>query len=206
MEIRLAAFDHDNVEYFVPSWFDMDEIIFNIAKEISEDGLKFDRIVTLAKGGWPMSRSLVDYTGIQEVASIGLKFYSSINERLEKPVIYQDLPVDVEGENILLFDDVADTGESLQFVFDYLKEREVKSITVACLFYKPHSVIKPEYYGDETKNWIIFPYELKETMDVLVPKWTKQGVTDTDIIDRFLHLGFEKDKIDYFLKNIRKSN
>ena len=134
MEIRLADFDNDSVEYLVLSWDDMDEIIFNISKEINEDGLKFDRIVTLAKGGWPMSRSLVDYTEVKEVASIGLKFYSSINERLDEPIIYQDLPVEVEGESILLFDDVADTGESLKFVFDYLKKRGVKSITVACLF------------------------------------------------------------------------
>jgi uncharacterized protein len=198
MEIRLTTFDFDSIEYLVPSWNDMDNIIFNIAKKINKDGLKFDKIVTLAKGGWPMARPLIDYTQVDELASIGLKFYSGINERLEKPIIYQDIPVEVKGEDILLFDDVADTGESLEFVFNYLKKRGVKSITTASLFYKPHSVIKPDYYGEETLSWIIFPYELKETMDVLISKWSRQGLEKQEILGRLEKMGFSKEKVEYF--------
>ena len=198
MEIRLATFDNDSVEYLAPSWEDMDRIIFEISKKINKDGFKFDKVVTLAKGGWPMARPLVDYVGAEEVVNIGLKFYSGINKRNDKPRIYQDLPVEVEGERILLFDDVADTGESLEFVSQYLKERGVKSVTTACLFYKPHSIIKPNYYGEETKSWIIFPYELKETMNVLVKKWEDQGASKQEIIDRFEFFGFDKGKVEYF--------
>jgi len=56
----------------------------------------------------------------QYVASIGVKFYAGIDERLEQPLIYQDLPVSVRGERILLFDGVADRGISLQYTSEYL--------------------------------------------------------------------------------------
>ena len=206
MEIKLATFVFDSIEYLVPTWEDMDRIIFNISKKINEDDSEFDRVITLAKGGWPMARPLIDYTQVNEVASVGLKFYSGINERLEKPIIYQDLPVEVKGERVLLFDDVADTGESLNFVFNHLKKNGVKSITTACLFYKPHSAIKPDYYGEKTLSWIIFPYELKETMGVLVEKWKKQGLQKREIIDRFEQMGFKKEKVRYFYNFLEKNS
>jgi hypothetical protein len=197
MKIKTVDFQNDPIKYIVPSWNEMDHVIFSISKDIIQKDLKFDRVVTLAKGGWPMARPLVDYIQAKEVASIGLKYYSSINERLKEPEVYQDIPVDIEGETILLFDDVADTGESLAFVKEYLESRGVKKIYTATLFYKPHSSITPDFYGEETTAWIIFPYELRETMEVLVGKWKSEGLEETEIVDRFEDLGFSRTNVEY---------
>lgn len=68
----------------------------------------------------------------QYVASIGVKFYAGIDERLEQPLIYQDLPVSVRGERILLFDGVADRGISLQYTSEYLtKYKGVQELATA---------------------------------------------------------------------------
>ena len=64
------------------------------------------------------------------------KFYAGIHQRLPEPQIYQDLPIDVAGKHLLLFDDVADSGGSLKFVSDLLAERNAASVTMATLFYK----------------------------------------------------------------------
>jgi len=202
MELQPTNFSNDSINYLAPSWDDLDHLAFNISTKIIEDGIKFDRIVTMAKGGWPMARPLVDYVSAKEVASIGLRLYKGIDQRELKPEVYQDLNADVSGETILLFDDVADTGESLEFVKDYLEKKGAKKIYTATLFYKPHSSIKPDYYSRETVSWIIFPYELRETMDVLVDKWESEGLDETKVIDRFVKLGFKKSMVEYFYSTL----
>ncbi|NCO12289.1 MAG: hypothetical protein AUJ41_03270 [Candidatus Pacebacteria bacterium CG1_02_43_31] len=200
MSLQTIKFKSENFSYIAPTWDEMQNLAFEISKKIIEDGRKFDRIVTLAKGGWPMTRSLVDYLQVDEVASIGVKFYGGINSRLGKPIIYQDLPISVTDESVLLFDDVADSGESLKFVSDYLQKRNVGKITTATLFYKPQSCVKPNYYGAETSDWIIFPYDAVESVKVLGRKWAGLGLDLVEIKKRFFELGFNKNLIEYFYK------
>ncbi len=150
-----------------------------------------------------MTRCIVDFLGVHEVASIGVKFYAGIHERFERPKIYQDLPVAVVGERILLFDDVADTGESLKFTYEYLSRyRGVRDLVTATLFTKPHSIMMPDFSGASTTAWIIFPYDAAEMIELVGPKWQKAGVPDSEIEDRFKSLGFSTDWIRAVLKSL----
>lgn len=202
MVLSNTIFSNDPIQYVAPSWDDLDRLAFEISKQITEDNISFDRIVTMAKGGWPMARPLVDYIQASEVASIGIKLYKGIDQRHKEPEMYQNIPVDISGETLLLFDDVADTGETLEFVKKYLEGRGAKKIYTAALFYKPHSCIKPDYFAAETIAWIIFPYELRETMDVLIDKWESEGLDETSILERFVTLGFKKDMVEYFYSTL----
>jgi len=196
------SFKGDDNSYLCPSWGDMNAIAFKIAKQIQKKKLKFDRVITLAKGGWPLTRSLVDFLQIDKIASIGVKFYQGVNNRFEKPYIYQEIPVTVKNKKILLFDDVADTGGSLEFVSKHLIEKGVNKITTATLYYKPHSTIKPDFYGGETSAWISFPYETVEMIIMLGKKWKKMGCNKREIEKRFLKLNFKKEWVDYYSNSI----
>jgi hypoxanthine phosphoribosyltransferase len=207
MELQNFSFPNDKAVYITPTWNDLEQLAFEVAEQIRSRNIKFDRIVTLAKGGWPMTRSLVDFLMVPEVASIGVKFYKGINQRLNMPEIYQDLPISVRGEKVLLFDDVADTGESLEFTKKYLLEHGVAEVTTATLFYKPHSQFKPDFYGSQITAWIIFPYDAVEMIKVLGGIWLKQGIDEAEIKNRFLQLGFTGHRIDsyFYLANMPKS-
>jgi len=181
MEFKRHNFPKDKMHYIAPSWEELDQLSLDISQQIIAQKKSFDRIVTLAKGGWPMTRSLVDYLEINEVASIGVKFYSGIGQTFDEPQIYQELPISVQGEDILLFDDVADTGSSLLFVKDHLLDGGVGDITTATLFFKPHSKIKPNFFASTTEDWIIFPYDHVEAIKVLGQKWKGQGFDDQEI-------------------------
>ena len=198
MSLKNINFPGEKINYLTPTWDEINDLTFKIARQMLAAGKKFDRIVTLAKGGWPMTRSLVDFLSADKVVSLGIKFYSGINQRFSEPKIYQDFPIKLTGEKILLFDDVTDTGNSFQFTQTHLQKNNVKSITTASLFYKPHSVFKPDYYGFETSAWIIFPYEVVEAMIFLADKWTKQGLTPATIKARFLRFGFPEKIIQFY--------
>lgn len=197
MNFKTIKFPGEKTEYIAPTWEEMNQLAFAIAQKIIKDNRKFDRIVTLAKGGWPMTRSMVDFLSVGKVASIGVKFYSGIYQRLDQPQIYQDIPEPIKGENVLLFDDVADSGGSLVFVQENLEKKGAKTITTATLFYKPWSVFKPDYFAAQTSAWIVFPYEVSETIKILSQKWPK--LSQEEITGRFVSLGLKPEWIDFYL-------
>lgn len=200
MEIKTVKFPGESITYVAPTWDQMNQLAFLIAKDILKTGKKIDRIVTLAKGGWPMTRTLVDFLSVGKVASIGVKFYKGVNDRLDTPEIYQNIPVPITGERVLLFDDVADTGTSLKFVKKYLKDVGVAETITATLFYKPHSAVKPDFFGYQTTGWIFFPYDrVADGILTFSKKWTEKGLSPAEIEKRLMKLGITKDWLKLYL-------
>jgi len=65
--------------------------------------------------------------------------------------------LDLQGAEILIVDDVADTGHTLALVREtaLAKVGEVRS---AVLYQKPRSVVDCEYVWRYTERWINFPW------------------------------------------------
>lgn len=199
MSLKKISFPKEKVKYLAPTWDEMNQLAFQISQKIINDGKKFDRVVTLAKGGWPLTRSMVDFLGVDKVASIGVKFYSGIYQKMKQPQIYQDLPEPIKGEKILLFDDVADSGGSLEFVKNHLEKLKPQSITTATLFYKPWSTFKPDYFGFATDTWIVFPYDaVQEGICLLGKKWLTAGLSKNEVNKRLRQLGFNQEWINFY--------
>ncbi|NCN07029.1 MAG: phosphoribosyltransferase [Candidatus Pacebacteria bacterium] len=198
--LTLHTFENDSISYVAPTWEELHALAFEMAQQIRASDHSFDRVVTLAKGGWPMSRSLADFLEVSEVQSLGLSFYKGVNERKAKPTVYQDLPVNIMGEHILLFDDVADTGESLLFATEYLKERGAASVTTATVFYKERSQIVPDFFSAQVAEWIIFPYELVESLKDIGTRWLTDSISPDEVISRFITLQFPENQVRYFVE------
>lgn len=188
-------------KYIVPSWGQMGELCFDLAKKVIESKERFERIVALAKSGWTWARTFSDYTKIGNLSSLQLEYYKGVYETLEAPVITQALPVDVKGESILLFDDVSDSGKTLLEAKKHLLSLGAKSVMAATLFMKPWTEYVPEFFGEKTDAWIIFPHEIRETTELLSNNWKKKGVGADEIKERLIKIGISKGEVEYFLKN-----
>ena len=105
---------------------------------------------------------------------------------------------------ILVVDDVADSGKSLKLVKTYICQLGAMETRAATIYYKPWSVVKPDYYVRETKRWVVFPWETKETIrrifennrdevaiSVEIAKLVKAGVPK-QLAERFLKEMFEE--------------
>jgi hypothetical protein len=72
------------------------------------------------------------------------------------------------GERVLLVDDMVDSGHTLEAVFKTLPKRfsHIADIRTAVLWYKAHSVFKPDYYVDYLAEnpWIDQPFEIYDTL------------------------------------------
>lgn len=203
MEIKLKEVKYEGISYIAPNWEEMGIFCFEIAKKILESQKQYDRVVALAKGGWTWARTLVDYLQIDAIASIQIKFYTGVGKTSEMPVITQSLPISVQGEKVLLFDDVADSGRTIEVAREYLLKCGASSVDVATLFYKPRSIVKPEFYGYTTSSWVIFPHEIREIVEQAGRSWLKNKVGRKEILERFGSLSLPMEQIEYFLNKIK---
>lgn len=203
-QFKTFSFDNDPHTYIAPSWEEMGRINFNLIKQVCNSGRKYDMVVALAKGGWTWARAFVDGIGMDELASLRIKLYKGINSKAEKPEVTQVLSVDVKGKSVLLFDDVIDSGKTYKCAQELLLGKYgALSVDTAALFWKPKtSVIIPTFSVGETEAWIVFPHEINEFVKEVGTLWTKQGLTESVIMERFELMGLPSEQVEYFLAKI----
>ncbi|MEM3526592.1 MAG: phosphoribosyltransferase [Candidatus Jordarchaeaceae archaeon] len=187
------------VEYIAPSWEEIYKLQLELAKKIVDDNYKPDLIVGIARGGWIVARILSDLLGIKEIGNIRVEFYEDVLLTRAQPCITQEVSVDVRGKRVLLCDDVADTGKSLKVAADYLKSKGVSELKISTLHMKPKSVVRPDYYVSKTEAWIIYPWEIFETVKSIVGKLEKEGKNLEEIRKELMRTKIRPDYIQYFM-------
>jgi uncharacterized protein len=187
----------DDICYVCPNWEQMGKYNFGLAKQIINSELSFDRIVALARGGWTWTRDLADALNIPDLSSVRIKSYSNVNESSEA-IIVQPLADPINGQRILLFDEVIDSGHTFVKALRYLKEMGAKDIQTAALCYKPRSVYKPNFYAFKTDAWVVFPHEIREFIEISTQKWRSKGLSTEMIKDRLITIGIPVEQVDFY--------
>ena len=183
---KVFTFPQEDITYRVVPWDEFIALSQTAALAVLAAGKQFDVIVTLAKGGWPIGRIFADVLGIRRGLSLGLQTYTGIDTHAAEPKIYQEIAAEsVAGKKVIITDDVADSGVSLQFAKQHLLDLGAAEVTTVTCFYKPHSAVVPDFYAAETTNWIIFPFDACETVTLLRKRWLAAGVAADEVPRRF---------------------
>jgi hypothetical protein len=96
-------------------------------------------------------------------------------------------------------DDVVDTGKSATLIKAHLYREGVKEVKVLTLYHKPWSVVRPDYYGKDTSDWIVFPWEIKETLKKLIRKCKEKKESGEVVITRLIRDGVSRELIERLL-------
>jgi uncharacterized protein len=145
-----------------------------LAMRIVRSGFRPTFLVALWRGGAPVGiavQEVLEYHGIQaDHIAIRTSSYSGIDQQakvvrvhamnyLISRLSFQD--------QLLIIDDVFDSGRSLDAVMAELRRRCRRNlagqIRIATVYYKPErnrSSLKPDYYIHATNRWLVFPHEL----------------------------------------------
>lgn len=199
MIFKKISFNGGKTFFIAPTWDQLGHLCFKLGRQINQTGKKYNRIVVIARGGLTWSRVLADYLNISDIEVIRVKLYRGLGNTFKKPEIIQEIKTGIEGEKILLFDDVADSGQTFTFVKNLLLDRGAKSVDTASLFYKPGSKIIPDFYDHQTDAWIVFPHEIREFIEEISKDWFEKGISKKQAAERFLRLGLPEDQAHYFL-------
>jgi hypoxanthine phosphoribosyltransferase len=153
-----------NIDYEVPTWNQIYEMLQCQAQKIKTQNYKPDLIVAIARGGVVPARILSDLLEIPSLSFIQIEFYTNINQTLQEPTLKQTLTTNVTSKKILLIDDISDTGKSLKLAKTHLQHQGAIEIKTATLYKKPQSVTTPDFYEKQTTDWVVFPWDIKETL------------------------------------------
>jgi hypoxanthine phosphoribosyltransferase len=172
------------------SWEDVERLSEVLAQKIIESRYKPDIIVAVSRGGFDPARILCDQLGVRRLASVQVEFYSGVKDTAEKPRIVYPLNAEVDGQKVLVVDDVSDTGDSLMLAQNHILAINPSDLKVATLHIKPWTRFRPDYHASETEAWIVYPWEPIESMNSIAAKLGKDGFSDREIREKLLQLGF----------------
>ena len=126
-------------------WKEYDDYIDGICDWVDQlqryQGLELGAVYGLPRGGLPIAVSL--------------------SHRLNLPLLmdYYDRKI-VTDKQILVVDDIADTGETL-------KDFQNKHNVICTFHYHEQSIVKPDFYCEEKGDkWIVYPWETEDSDEI----------------------------------------
>ena len=153
------------------SWETFGTATRQLAEAIAFEGWIPDIVVAVARGGLTVGGALAYALGVKNCGAINVEFYTGVDSRLDVPVV---LPpslnlLDITDLDVLIADDVADTGHTLRLVREVLAQH-VREARTAVLYHKPQSVIVPTYSWRQTDAWVNFPWSTLPPVAGLPPR------------------------------------
>ncbi|MGD8545850.1 MAG: phosphoribosyltransferase [Candidatus Bathyarchaeota archaeon] len=190
------------IDFEVPTWNQIYEMLLNMAERIRNDCFEPDIIVGVSRGGWPPARVLSDLLDNPNLANVRAEFYLGVGETKEKPLLTQPVSMDVTEKRVLIVDEVADSGKSLRLVKEHIIDQGAYEVKLAVVYYKPWSIILPDYYVKESSRWIVFPWEIRETIKKLAKRCIERKQSFEREIENLVKLGITKELIKRFSREI----
>jgi hypoxanthine phosphoribosyltransferase len=123
--------------------------VSKLAEAISEDYRGRDVVlVGVLKGAFIFMADLIRCLKIPCVVDfIRVASYGSGSVSSGQVVIRKDIETDIEGKDVLIVEDIIDTGITLRFLVEKLKERRPRSLKV-CAFLDKRARRKVEFEAD----------------------------------------------------------
>jgi hypoxanthine phosphoribosyltransferase len=152
-------------------WEELGSGVRALAEQIAADAWRPDIVLGIARGGLLVGGAIAYALGVKNTFTVNVEFYTDVDERLEMPMILPPVPslVDLGEARVLVAADVADTGQTLVLVKDFLAG-QVGETRIAVLYEKPPSVVRCEYVWRRTDRWIDFPWSVDDPVEIAVPE------------------------------------
>lgn len=136
-----------------------------IAKAISQDNPHDLLVVAVLKGSFifaaDLARALHRAGSAPEMEFLHLSSYGRGTVSSGEVKILRDIESDVTGRDVILVDDILESGRTLRFASDMIAKRGAKSVRVAALLDKPghrKTDIQSDYTGFECPDKFVVGY------------------------------------------------
>lgn len=139
------------------SWAEFDRLVQAMAQKLKK-GFRPDAIVGVAHGGV--------FVGGAIASALAAEFFPvRISRRSrdkgaqeKKPKVRGEIPKELKGRRVLVVDDVAASGDTLELACALVDRVGAKAIETACLVCKEDGY-KPDYVAIETEQLVVFPWD-----------------------------------------------
>jgi hypoxanthine phosphoribosyltransferase len=144
---------------------DLSRRVRELGEEISRDYEGRDLVmVCILKGGVLFLADLMRSLTVPcEIDFMALSSYGSATDSSGVVRILKDLDSPIEGRDVLIVEDIIDSGLTLQYLLRNLKARSPRSLEVVSLLTKPERLrveVQPRYVGFEIPDRFAIGYGL----------------------------------------------
>ena len=156
----------DDIKDVLYSREDLDQMVKRMGKQISEDYAdKNLLLVSILKGSVIIMADLMrEITIPAEIDFMSVSSYGAETKSSGRVRIIKDLDKDISGYDILLVEDILDSGRTLSYLINLLETRKPASIKICTMFDKPErreiESIKADYVGGTVPDEFIVGYGL----------------------------------------------
>ena len=150
-------------EIFIDS-IEIDKIISQIADKINNSSIKDPLFIAILNGSFLFAADLIRKINIpnSEISFLKLASYDGLSTTGKVNELI-GLSKEIKGRNIIVLEDIIDTGITLEKIIELLEKEGVKTIKIASLLFKPESYSKKfniDYIGKSIKNDFVVGYGL----------------------------------------------
>ena len=121
-------------------------------------------VVGILKGSIYFMTDLTRYIDLPlKIDFLAVSSYGSGTKSSGAVKIEKDIDINLEGYDILIVEDILDSGRTLNYVCELLRSRGPKSISIATLLDKPERRVvdlTPDYVGCDVPNEFVVGYGL----------------------------------------------
>ena len=143
---------------------DIQQRVQSLAEEIRRDHPGGVHLVCVLKGAFVFLADLArELRGDATLDFMAVSSYGASTSSSGQVQILKDLDAGIEGRDVVIVEDIVDTGLTLTYLQDILRARSPRSLRTACLLSKPSRRkvnVKVEYIGFEIEDKFVVGYGL----------------------------------------------
>ena len=155
----------DDIEKILVSEQERSDITARLGAQITKD-FKGKNLLVLGilKGCVFFMTDLVRHIDLPlSIDFMSVSSYGSGTESTGRVKITKDIDIDLDGYDVLIVEDILDSGRTLKYVSEILKTRGANSISIVTLLDKPErrvAQISPDYVGCDVPDEFVVGYGL----------------------------------------------
>jgi uncharacterized protein len=161
------------------SWADVDGWADGLAQRVLAGGPPPATIVGLTRGGWVPARLLADRLGVRRLVSLRAQHWGVTATRDGAASLTEGLSGPVAGQDVLVVDDITDTGESLALAVGHVREAGAARVESATFLHIEHAKFAPTYFAEGISRdawvWVVFPWNYWEDLESLAARAREFG-------------------------------
>ena len=154
-----------DIEEVLISEEQLQEKIADLGAQLTEDYQdKFPLLIGVLKGAMPFMTDLMKRMDTYvEIDFMDVSSYGNATVSSGEVKILKDLNTSVEGRDIVIIEDIIDSGLTLSYLVELFKHRKAKSIKIVTLLDKPTGRkvdLKADYVGFDVPDAFVVGYGL----------------------------------------------
>jgi hypoxanthine phosphoribosyltransferase len=156
---------HDDVEEILLTEEQIRERVGELGQQLAADYVgRFPVLVSVLKGSFIFLSDLIRSVPVPlSIDLMELSSYGASTESSGQVRILKDLSGPISGRDVIVVEDIIDTGLTLNYLLHYLRDRNPSSVTICCLLDKPArrlAEIQIDYRGFTIPDRFVIGYGL----------------------------------------------